>query len=106
MENRKYEFNGKDFDSRRVEEVLRYNISKLNFKEICKMFRDICYDRVAYYSQDLCSDIYKDPNRDKLNVEQCCRLQRKVSTAIDLFEQSYSDARVFDEDYLAERLGK
>lgn len=106
MENRKYNFNGKDFNSRRVEEVLRYNISKLNFKEICKMFRDICYDRVAYYSKDLCADIYKDPNNDPLYIEQCCRLQRKVSTAVDIFEQAITDGRMFDENYLEERLGK
>ena len=106
MENRKYGYLSKELNMDRVEEVLRYTCSKLNFREVCKMFREICYDQVAYYSNDLCSAIYKDDKRDKLNVEQCNRLQRKVSTAVDLYEQAIIDSRVFDENYLEERLGK
>lgn len=105
MENRNYSFIDKEIHMDRVNEVLRYTCSKLNFNEVCKMFREICYDQVAYYSNDLCSHIYKD-DRDKLNVEQCNRLQRKVSTAVDLFSQSLLDKRVFEESYLEERLGK
>lgn len=103
MENRNYQFNSKDFHSDRVEEVLRYTCSKLNFKEICKMFRDICYDQVAYYNNDLCSHIYKDEKRSKLSVEQSNRLQQKVSCFVDLFEQSITDGREFDENYLKEK---
>ena len=105
MENRNYQFLSKEFHSDRVEEVLRYTCSKLSFSEVCKMFRDICYDQVAYYSNDLCSPIYKDDKRSKLNVEQCNRLQRKVSTAVDLFEQAVVNSREFDEEYLEQRLG-
>lgn len=106
MKNRDYDYLGKDLNMDRVNEVLMYVISKLNFKEICKMFREICYDQVAYYSKDMCSKIYKDEKRDRLNVEQCNRLQRKVSTAVDLYEQAIVDERTFDENYLEERLGK
>lgn len=103
MENRSYSFISKEFNSDRVEEVLRYTCSKLNFKEVCKMFRDICYDQVAYYSNDLCSHIYKDDKRSKLCVEQSNRLQQKVSCFVDLFEQSIIDGREFNEDYLKEK---
>lgn len=103
MENRNYQFLSKEFHSDRVEEVLRYTCSKLSFKEVCKMFRDICYDQVAYYSNDLCSPIYKDEKRSKLNIEQSNRLQQKVSAIVDLFEQSITDGREFDEGYLTER---
>ena len=106
MENRNYQFLSKEFSMDRVEEVLKYTCSKLDFKEICKLFIEICYDQVAYYSNDLCSSIYKDNKRSKLNVEQCNRLQQKVSTAVDLFEQAIVDGRTFDEGYLEERLGK
>ena len=105
MENRNYAFNSKEIHMDRVEEVLRYTSSKLNFSEICKMFREICYDQVCYWNSDLCGIIYKD-GRDNLATEQACRLQRKVSTAVDLFSQSIVDKRVFDEGYLEERLGK
>lgn len=100
MENRSYSFISKEFHSDRVEEVLRYTCSHLNFKEICKMFRDICYDQVAYYDNDLCSGIYKDEKRSKLSVEQANRLQQKVSCFVDLYEQSIVDGREFDEGYL------
>ena len=103
MENRNYQFHSKEFNSDRVEEVLRYTCSKLNFKEICKMFREICYDQVAYYDNEACSPIYKDDKRTELCVEQSNRLQQKVSMMVDLFEQSITDGREFDEGYLSER---
>lgn len=103
MEKRNYTYLSKNFDAKRVEEVLMYVSSRLNFKEICKMFRDICYDQVAYYNNDDCSQIYKDENRSKLNVEQSNRLQQKVSCFVDLFEQSITDKREFNEDYLKEK---
>lgn len=103
MKNRNYQFLCKEYHGDRMEEVLRYTCSKLSFKEICKMFREICYDQVAYYSNDLCSPIYKDDKRSKLCVEQSNRLQQKVSCMVDLFEQSITDGREFNEGYLEDK---
>ena len=100
METRNYQFISKNFDMERVNEVLKYVCSHLDFKEICKMFREICYDQVAYYNNDDCSQIYKDEKRTKVNIEQANRLQQKVSCFVDLFEQSITDYREFNEDFL------
>ena len=104
INDREYSFLKKEIDMSRIEKVLLYVISKLSFAEICKLFREICYDQVCYYSEDSKGIIYKQ-DRSALNKEQACRLQRKVSTAVDLFSQSVIDGREFDEDYLSERLG-
>lgn len=105
ISDRDYPFLDTKMDWKRVEPVLMYVISKLSFIEICRMFREICYDQVAYYSDEHKGLIYKQ-DRTPLNKEQACRLQRKVSTAIDLFSQSVVDGREFNEDYLSERLGR
>ena len=99
MEKRDYEFLSKELNMNRVEEGIKYLASHLNFREICKVFREISYDQVCYYSSDSHSPIYDDKKRSKLNVEQCNRLQRNVSTAVDLYEQAIS-GREFSEDYL------
>lgn len=101
---RNYSFMKKGIDMDRVNTQLLEVISNLSFEEICKMFREICYDQVCYYSEDSKGIIYKT-DRSNINKEQACRLQRKVSTAIDLYAQSVVDAREFEEDYLTERLG-
>lgn len=98
-------FYSKELDIEVVEPMLMEVIKTLSFEEICKLFREVCYDQVCYYSEDNKGIIYKDESYSKLNREQACRLQRKVSTAVDLFAQSIIDKREFDEDYLTERLG-
>lgn len=103
MENRNYQYLSKQLDMNRVEEVLRYTCSKLCFREVCKMFREICYDQVAYYSNDLCAPLYKDGKRSQLSIEQANRMQQKISMLVDLFDQSIVDGREFDEDYLKEK---
>lgn len=101
---RDYSFYKKEIDIDRVNTVLLEVISQLSFTEICKMFREICYDQVCYYSEEHKGIIYEE-DRSQLNKEQACRLQRKVSTAVDLFEQSVVRRNEFNEDYLTERLG-
>lgn len=103
MENRNYPFIDKNLNMERVNEVMKYVCKHLNFKEICKMFREICYDQVAYYGKDSCSQIYKDTNRGQKNIEQANRLQQKVSCFVDLYEQSITDSREFNEEYLQEK---
>lgn len=103
MENRNYPFIDKNLNMERVTDVMKYVCTHLNFKEVCKMFREICYDQVAYYDKKNCSQIYKDNNRSKLNIEQANRLQQNVSCFVDLFEQSITDGREFNEDYLKQK---
>ena len=99
MEKRK-NFYSNELNMERMEEVLQYVISSLTLKEVLKMIREISYDMVCYYGEDLCSKIYKDKEYSKLNQEQACRLQRLLSSACDLFGQSIIDKREFDEGYL------
>ena len=93
-------FYADELNMERMEKVLNYVIENLTLKEILKMIREISYDMVCYYGEDLCSKIYKDKEYSKLNQEQACRLQRLLSSACDLFGQSVIDKREFDEGYL------
>lgn len=93
-------FFSNELNMERMEAVLNYVIENLTLKEVLKMIREISYDMVCYYDEDLCSRIYKDKEYSKLNQEQACRLQRLLSSACDLFGQSVIDKREFDEGYL------
>lgn len=101
---RDYGFYRKDINMLRVNAILKDVISFLSFEEICKMFREICYDQISYYNDDLKGHIYNG-EYDKQQIEQATFLQRKVSTAIDLYSQSIVNKNTFNEDYLRERLG-
>ena len=94
------DFYAKELNLDRMNKVLEYVISTLTLQEVLKMFREISYDMVCYYDEDLCSKIYKDKEYSKINQEQACRLQRLLSSACDLFGQSIIDKREFDEGYL------
>lgn len=94
------DFYAKELNLDRMNKVLEYVISTLTLQEVLKMIREISYDMVCYYDEDLCSKIYKDKEYSKLNQEQACRLQRLLSSACDLFGQSVIDKREFDEGYL------
>lgn len=73
--------------------------NNLTFEEICKLFREIIYDQVSYYSDTNKGKIY-DGSYSQTNIEQATRLQQKLSTCIDLYNQVISQHREFDEDYL------
>ena len=94
------DFYAKELNLDRMNKVLEYVISTLTLQEVLKMIREISYDMVCYYDEDLCSKIYKDKEYSKLNQEQACRLQRLLSSACDLFGQSIINHREFDEGYL------
>lgn len=94
------DFYAKELNLDRVNKVLEYVISTLTLQEVLKMIREISYDMVCYYDEDLCGRIYKDKEYSELNQEQACRLQRLLSSACDLFGQSVIDKREFDEGYL------
>ena len=94
------DFYAKELNLDRMNRVLEYVISTLTLQEVLKMIREISYDMVCYYDEDLCSKIYKDKEYSKLNQEQACRLQRLLSSACDLFGQSIINHREFDEGYL------
>ena len=88
----------------RMNEVLNDVISKLTLKEILKMIREISYDMVCYYNEDAKGIIYNSEYNDN-HRWQACQLQRLLSSACDLFEQSVVGHREFDNDYLSKWLG-
>ena len=94
------DFYAKELNLDRMNKVLEYVISTLTLQEVLKMIREISYDMVCYYDEDLCSKIYKDKEYSKINQEQACRLQRLLSSACDLFGQSIINHREVDEGYL------
>lgn len=71
----------------------------LTFEEICKLFREIFYEQVSYYSDTNKGKIY-DGSYSQVNIEQATRIQQKLSTCIDLYNQVISQHREFDESYL------
>ena len=99
METRK-NFYANELNIERMNEVLEYVISTLTLKEILKMVREISYDMVCYYDEHNKGIIYSDDKYSEVNREQACRLQRLLSAACDLFEQSVVGHREFDEGYL------
>lgn len=94
------DFYAKELNLDRVNKVLEYVISTLTLQEVLKMIREISYDMVCYYDSENKGIIYKSNDYTKLNREQACRLQRLLSGACDLFEQSIVSHREFDENYL------
>ena len=102
MEKRK-DFYANELNMERMNEVLNFVISNLTLKEILKMIREISYDMVCYYNEDAKGIIYNDEYNDN-HRWQACQLQRLLSSACDLFEQSVVGHREFDNDYLSKWL--
>ena len=102
MENRT-NFYADELNMDRVNETLEYVASHLTLKEILKMVREISYDMVCYYNEDAKGIIYNGEYNDN-HRWQACRLQRLLSSACDLFEQSVVGHREFDNDYLSKWL--
>ena len=103
MEKRK-DFYANELNMERMNEVLNFVISNLTLKEILKMIREISYDMVCYYDEDAKGIIYNGEYNDN-HRWQACQLQRLLSSACDLFEQSVVGHREFDDDYLSKWLG-
>ena len=103
MEKRK-DFYANELNMERMNEVLNCVISNLTLKEILKMIREISYDMVCYYDEDAKGIIYNGEYNDN-HRWQACQLQRLLSSACDLFEQSVVGHREFDDDYLSKWLG-
>lgn len=82
-----------------IQEVM-FNVnvlkSRLSFKEISKIYREIIYDIVGIDSK-----IYQ--TRSKQNIEQLNIMQQKLSGFIDIFTQMYINKRVFDDNYLKDK---
>lgn len=107
LDTRDYEFYSKDFNEERWTNIMTYACTRGNFKEICKAFREICYDQIGYYDSELHGKIYDDEEKYPREViDQATYLQRKISTAVDLYEQCITDGRAFEWEYLYEKLGK
>lgn len=104
LKPRDYSFYRKEMDIDRVFKQLKEVISNLGFEEVCKMFREICYDQIAYWNDRNKGVVYNGEYSSK-NIEQATYLQGKISTAVDLYTQVLIHKREFDEDYLRERLG-
>ena len=103
MEKRQ-DFYANELNMERMNEVLNFVISNLTLKEILKMIREISYDMVCYYNEDAKGIIYNGEYNDN-HRWQACQLQRLLSSACDLFEQSVVGHREFDDDYLSKWLG-
>lgn len=95
----KLRFYSNDFDYNRAHAVMIDLISKCNLKELIWIFRQIIYDQVAYWDDNVKSILY-DGSYSKLTIEQANRFQSQLSTLLDLFEQSIIDKREFNTDYL------
>ena len=107
FEPRDYPFIDKHIESKVWGNIMTYACTRGSFKEVCKAFREICYDQISYYSEDNHGVIYDNEEKYPQDVrEQAAYLQRKISTAVDLYEQCITDGRTFDWSYLEERLGK
>lgn len=102
MERRK-DFYANELNMERMNEVLNFVISNLTLKEILKMIREISYDMVCYYDEDAKGIIYNGEYNNN-HRWQAFQLQRLLSTACDLFEQSVVGHREFDNDYLSKWL--
>lgn len=96
-------FYADELNMERMEKVLNYVIENLTLKEILKMIREISYDMVCYYNEDAKGIIYNGEYNDN-HRRQACQLQRLLSSACDLFEQSVVGRREFDNDYLSKWL--
>lgn len=90
-----------------VENILKYSCSVANFKEVSKMYREVVYDQIAYWSEDSHSSIYDHPEKySESDIENLTFLQRKISTAIDLYTQILVQGNHFDRNYLEDNLGR
>lgn len=90
-----------------VENILKYSCQVANFKEVSKMYREVSYDQIAYWSEDSHSPIYDHPEKySELDIENLTFLQKKISTAIDLYTQMLVQGNHFDRKYLEDQLGR
>jgi uncharacterized LabA/DUF88 family protein len=104
---RDYDFISDNISEEVWANIMTYACTRGSFKEVCKAFREICYDQISYYDKDLHSKIYDDEEKYPREVIDCATyLQRKISTAVDLYEQCITNGRSFDWDYLNEKLGR
>ena len=103
MEKRQ-DFYANELNMERMNEVLNFVISNLTLKEILKMIREISYDMVCYYDEDAKGIIYNGKYNEN-HRWQAFQLQRLLSSACDLFEQSVVGHREFDDKYLSKWLG-
>lgn len=107
MDVRDYSFNSEHFEHKVWANIMTYACTRGSFKEVCKAFREICYDQVSYADEDNHGVIYDDEKKYPQEVrEQATYLQRKISTAVDLYEQCITDGRSFEWSYLEDRLGR
>ena len=67
------------------------------------MVRETSYEMVCYYNEDAKGIIYNGEYNENPRW-QACQLQRLLSSACDLFEQSVVGHREFDNDYLSKWL--
>lgn len=86
-------------DMNKVLDAMEYLEDHLTFEEICKTFRELMYKQVSYWCEEDKGKIY-DVSYSQTNIEQATRIQQKLSTCVDLYEQVVNRHREFEEDYL------
>ena len=84
---------------KKINEAWEYLNNNLSFMEQCKLFREICYDKISYYSDEDKGIIYNGKYSQK-NIEQATSIQQQISTMISLYEQIIDDKREFESGYL------
>lgn len=87
------------FDTEKMYEELNRLLDSYSFSELMWLFRNITYDQIKYFSEDNKGVIY-DGSYSREIIEQATDFQRKISTYADLMNQSISNHREFDSDYL------
>lgn len=83
----------------KIDEAWKYLDDNLSFMEQCKLFREICYDKISYWSEEHKGIIYNGEYSQK-NIEQATSIQQQISTMIDLYSQIINGKREFEERYL------
>lgn len=87
------------FDTDKMYTELNRLLDTYSFSELMWLFRNITYDQIKYFSEDSKGVVY-DGSYSREVIEQATDFQRKISTYADLMNQSISNHREFDRDYL------
>lgn len=88
-----------------LEKVFKYKDelqNNMTFEEIVKCFREILYEPISYWDENHNGIIY-DGTYNNAQIEQATRIQQRLSTCLDLYNQIISSHREFDESYLKDK---
>lgn len=95
------DFYANELNMERVREAVKVIIAQLNLNEVLRLVREVAYDQVCYYDDDLKGALYNGLHGEyeQEHIEQATTLQRNLRSACDLFAQSIICKRFFERDY-------